>query len=200
MSLSLILGAAKLALEVGPAAIRGISSMFGGSDTANKVADMVENIDGVLGMTKEQKEMALINEMQDKLSPDKWVELERIKAEMQKEVTRRQELALNDKQQEHEQTQLTIRNGDNAKDEYVRHTRPKMARQSFFMMVLYIVAMEIMKANDFGTGADVYLALTIATPAFAYLGLRTIDGFAPYSKSSGDKVSGVLKSMIKGRQ
>ncbi|TOG93964.1 hypothetical protein CGI95_12270 [Vibrio parahaemolyticus] len=198
MSLSLILGAAKLAMEVGPAAIRGISSLFGGSETADKVADMVEQVDGALGMTKEQKEMSLINEMQ-KLPPESLVELERIKSEMQKEVTRRQQLLLEDKQQEHEQTQLTIRNGDNAKDEYVRHTRPKMARQSFFMMVLYIVAMEIMKANDFGTGADVYLALTIATPAFAYLGLRTIDGFAPYSKSSGDKVSGVLKSMIKGR-
>ncbi|TON12185.1 hypothetical protein CGH20_13800 [Vibrio parahaemolyticus] len=198
MSLSLILGAAKLAMEVGPAAIRGISSLFGGSETADKVADMVEQVDGALGMTKEQKEMSLINEMQ-KLPPESLVELERIKSEMQKEVTRRQELSLQDKQKEHEQTQLTIRNGDNAKDEYVRHTRPKMARQSFFMMVLYIVAMEFMKAKGLGYGADVYLALTIAAPAFAYLGLRTIDGFAPYSKSSGDKVSGVLKSMIKGR-
>ncbi|EGQ7799309.1 hypothetical protein I6Z03_002999 [Vibrio parahaemolyticus] len=199
MSLSLILGAAKLAMEVGPTAIRGISSMFGGSETANKVADMVEQVDSVIGMSKDNKAMSLAQKLQT-LPPESLVELERIKVEMEKEVTRRQQLSLEDKQQEHEQTQLTIRNGDNAKDEYVRHTRPKMARQSFFMMVLYIVAMEIMKANDFGTGADVYLALTIATPAFAYLGLRTIDGFAPYSKSSGDKVSGVLKSMIKGRQ
>ncbi|ELB2040596.1 hypothetical protein QNZ60_000551 [Vibrio parahaemolyticus] len=199
MSLSLILGAAKLAMEVGPAAIRGISSMFGGSETANKVADMVEQVDSVIGMSKDNKAMSLAQKLQT-LPPESLVELERIKVEMEKEVTRRQQLSLEDKQQEHEQTQLTIRNGDNAKDEYVRHTRPQMARQSFFMMVLYIVAMEIMKANDFGTGADVYLALTIATPAFAYLGLRTIDGFAPYSKSSGDKVSGTLKSMLKGRQ
>ncbi|HGZ7313146.1 TPA: hypothetical protein ACOL2D_002494 [Vibrio parahaemolyticus] len=199
MSLSLILGAAKLAMEVGPAAIRGISSMFGGSVTADKVAEMVEQVDSVIGMSKDNKAMSLAQKLQT-LPPESLVELERIKVEMEKEVTRRQQLSLEDKQQEHEQTQLTIRNGDNAKDEYVRHTRPKMARQSFAMMVLYIVAMEIMKANDFGTGADVYLALTIATPAFAYLGLRTIDGFAPYSKSSGDKVSGALKSMIKGRQ
>ncbi|HIF6018616.1 TPA: hypothetical protein ACX3GV_000105 [Vibrio parahaemolyticus] len=199
MSLSLILGAAKLAMEVGPAAIRGISSMFGGSVTADKVAEMVEQVDSVIGMSKDNKAMSLAQKLQT-LPPESLVELERIKVEMEKEVTRRQQLSLEDKQQEHEQTQLTIRNGDNAKDEYVRHTRPKMARQSFIMMVLYIVAMEIMKANDFGTGADVYLALTIATPAFAYLGLRTIDGFAPYSKSSGDKVSGVIKSMIKGRQ
>jgi hypothetical protein len=198
MSLSLILGAAKLAMEVGPAAIRGISSLFGGSETADKVADMVEQVDGALGMTKEQKEMSLINEMQ-KLPPESLVELESIKAEMQKEVTRRQELSLQDKQKEHEQTQLTNRNGDNAKDEYVRQTRPAIARRSFWMMCLYVFAFEAFHANGLGDGADIYIALTIGAFAYAYFGLRTVDGFAPYSKSSGDKVSGVLKSMIKGR-
>lgn len=198
MSLSLILGAAKLAMEVGPAAIRGISSLFGGSETADKVADMVEQVDGALGMTKEQKEMSLINEMQ-KLPPESLVELERVKAEMQKEVTRRQELSLQDKQKEHEQTQLTIRNGDNATDERVRRTRPDIARSSFWMMCLYVFAFEALSAKGFGDGADIYVALTIGAFAYAYFGLRTVDGFAPYSKSSGDKVSGVLKSMIKGR-
>ncbi|EHA6962413.1 hypothetical protein ACEV8G_05105 [Vibrio parahaemolyticus] len=198
MSLSLILGAAKLAMEVGPAAIRGISSLFGGSETADKVADMVEQVDGALGMTKEQKEMSLINEMQ-KLPPESLVELESIKAEMQKEVTRRQELSLQDKQKEHEQTQLTIRNGDNATDERVRRTRPDIARSSFWMMCLYVFAFEALSAKGFGDGADIYVALTIGAFAYAYFGLRTVDGFAPYSKSSGDKVSGVLKSMIKGR-
>ncbi|MDT8844779.1 hypothetical protein [Vibrio parahaemolyticus] len=198
MSLSFILGAAKLAMEVGPAAIRGISSLFGGSETADKVADMVEQVDGALGMTKEQKEMSLINEMQ-KLPPESLVELERIKAEMQKEVTRRQELSLQDKQKEHEQTQLTIRNGDNATDERVRRTRPDIARSSFWMMCLYVFAFEALSAKGFGDGADIYVALTIGAFAYAYFGLRTVDGFAPYSKSSGDKVSGVLKSMIKGR-
>ncbi|EJG1589889.1 hypothetical protein CIF47_RS07285 [Vibrio parahaemolyticus] len=198
MSLSLILGAAKLAMEVGPAAIRGISSLFGGSETADKVADMVEQVDGALGMTKEQKEMSLINEMQ-KLPPESLVELERVKAEMQKEVTRRQEISLQDKQKEHEQTQLTIRNGDNATDERVRRTRPDIARSSFWMMCLYVFAFEALSAKGFGDGADIYVALTIGAFAYAYFGLRTVDGFAPYSKSSGDKVSGVLKSMIKGR-
>lgn len=123
MSLSLILGAAKLAMEVGPAAIRGISSMFGGSETADKVAGMVEQVDNALGMTKEQKEMALTRELQ-KLPPESLVELERIKVEMEKEVTRRMELQLGDKQTEHHETQTTIRNGDTAHDEYVRKNAP----------------------------------------------------------------------------
>ncbi len=199
MSLSLILGAAKLAMEVGPAAIRGISSMFGGSVTADKVAEMVEQVDSVIGMSKDNKAMSLAQKLQT-LPPESLVELERIKVEMEKEVTRRQQLSLEDKQQEHEQTQLTIRNGDNATDERVRRTRPDIARSSFWMMCLYVFAFEALSAKGFGDGADIYVALTIGAFAYAYFGLRTVDGFAPYSKSSGDKVSGVLKSMIKGRQ
>lgn len=200
MSLSLILGAAKLAMDVGPAAIRGISSLFGGSETAEKVADMVEQVDGALGMSKDQKEMALTREMQ-KLPPESLVELERIKVEMEKEITRRQQLALADKQAEHHETQTTIRNGDNASDEYVRQTRPKMARWAFIGMVLYILLFEGLKAFGVSNvGANYDLAMLIGGGAFAYLGLRTLDGFAPYSKSSGDKVAGVLANVMKGRK
>ncbi|WP_050940439.1 hypothetical protein [Vibrio harveyi] len=198
MALPLILGAAQLAMEVGPAVIRGISSLFGGSETANKVADMVENVDGALGMTKEQKTLSIANEMQ-KLPPESLVEIERLRVEMQKEVTRRQALALEDKQKEQEQTQLTIRNGDNATDEKVRRTRPDIARSSFWMMVLYTFAFEAMKAKGLGDGADIYMALTIGAHSLAYFGLRTADGWAPYSKSSGDKVAGSIKNMLKGR-
>ncbi|EMK5463015.1 hypothetical protein V9G51_001987 [Vibrio cholerae] len=199
MSLALITSVASLAMEYGPAAIRGISSLFGGSETADKVADAVEKADAMFGATKEQKELAVTRELQN-LPPEALIELEKIKVELEKQKTRRQELELNDKQAEHHETQTTIRNGDNAQDEYVRQTRPKMARQSFALMVLYIVGMEVLKAMNFGTGADTYLALTIGTPAFAYLGLRTVDGFAPYSKSSGDKVAGAIGNVIKGRK
>ncbi|ENG7519509.1 hypothetical protein ABVD55_002691 [Vibrio harveyi] len=198
MAFPLILGAAQLAMEVGPAVIRGISSLFGGSETANKVADMVESVDGALGMTKEQKTLSIANEMQ-KLPPESLVEIERLKVEMQKEVTRRQAQALEDKQKEQEQTQLTIREGDKSSDEYVRHTRPSIARSSFWMMTLYIFAFEAFKAKGMGAGADMYIAMTIGAPAIAYFGLRTWDGFAPYSKSSGDKVAGAIKNMLKGR-
>ncbi len=198
MSLSLILGAAKLAMEVGPAAIRGISSLFGGSETADKVAEMVEQVDGALGMTKEQKEMSLINEMQ-KLPPESLVELERIKTEMQKEITRRQELALLDKQAEHHETQTTIRAGDSSQDEYIRKTRPLMARQSMWALIIYCFVMELLSANDLGSGIDVWVAGILSTPAWAYLGLRTLDGFARYPKGSGDKVMGALGNVIKGR-
>ncbi|EKO3778219.1 hypothetical protein P0F24_003328 [Vibrio metschnikovii] len=198
MSLSLILGAAKLAMEVGPAALRGISSMFGGSETADKVANMVEQVDSALSMTKEQKEIALTREMQ-KLPPESLVELERIKVEMEKEVTRRMELQLVDKQAEHSETQATIRNGDTAEDPYIRKTRPLMARQSMWATMLYCFLMEMLSVLGYGSGIDLYAAGILSSPAWAYLGLRTLDGFAPHPKGSGGKSTGALLNVIKRR-
>lgn len=190
---------AALALEAGPAVIRGISSLFGGNETADKVAAAVENVDSALGMSKAQKEVSLTRQLQN-LPPESLVDLERIKAEMEKEITRRQELALADKQAEHHETQETIRAGDKAEDPYIRKTRPLMARQSFWGMIAYIFIFEAIKAYvPAASGADPWMALTIGTPAFAYLGLRTLDGFAKYPKGSGDKVMSTIGSVIKGR-
>ncbi|AZQ10145.1 hypothetical protein [Shewanella khirikhana] len=198
MSLAVILGAAKLAMEVGPAAIRGISSLFGGSDTADKVAEMVEQVDGVLGMTGSQKEAALARELQ-KLPAESLVELERLKIEMDREVTRRQQLAYEDAQSQHRETQETIRAGDKAEDPYIRTTRPLMARQSMWATMLYCLGMEALRATGYGSGVDVAVAALLSSPAWAFLGLRTLDGFAPYPKGSGAKVTGTLLNLFKGR-
>lgn len=202
MALPLIMAVAQMAMQVGPAAIRGISSMFGGSETAEKVASMVEQVDDVLGLSAEQKELALTRKMQT-LSPESMVELERIKVEMEKEITRRQELALADKQAEQRETQETIRAGDKAEDPYIRTTRPLMARQSMWATMLYCFLMEVLHAFGYGVGVDVSVAALLSSPAWAYLGLRTLDGFAPHPKSSGQKTIGALvnlgSNLIKGR-
>ena len=89
-----------------------------------------------------------------------------------------EELRLKDAQAEHEQQQLTIRNGDGADDEYVRHTRPMMARQSWYVVMAYIVGFEALKAlNLFGTGASWDLAMILIAPASAYIGFRSLDKY-----------------------
>lgn len=75
------------------------------------------------------------------------------------------------------QEQLTIR-GDNAEDKYVRHTRPMMARQSWYATMLYVIGFEALKALDiFKVGASWDLAMIIIAPAAAYLGFRSLDKF-----------------------
>ncbi|NOI14820.1 hypothetical protein [Vibrio hepatarius] len=200
MSLSVIAGVASLALEYGPAAIRGISSLFGGSDTADKVADAVEQADAMFGATKQQKELAITRELQ-KLPPECIVELEQIKVKLEEQKTRRMELELGDEQAEHHETQTTIRNGDNADDQYVRRTRPRQAKQSWWAGTLYIFGSIIAEMAGFAdSGPDVKTAAVLYIVCWGYHGLRTADGFAPYSKSSGDKVMGAIGNVIKGRK
>ncbi|MGU5699501.1 hypothetical protein ACV1D9_20380 [Aeromonas allosaccharophila] len=195
MPLPLIPALAALAVQQGPAMIRGIASLFGGSDTANKVADIVEQVSGV-GMTAEQQQAAIERHLGGIYSPEERAELERIKVELEKEQTRRRELETADLQAEQATTQQTIREGDGAKDEYVRHTRPLMARQSWQAGALYIVLFTVLRAFGYGDGPDFEMAMLMLTPAWAYMGLRTLDGFAPHPKASGQKVGAVITGTV----
>lgn len=97
-------------------------------------------------------------------------------ASIREHVRAMTEMQLKDAQAEHEQQQLTIRGGDVAEDEYVRHTRPLMARQSWYVTASYVVAFEGAKAAGlFTTGAVMELAMVLIAPAAAYLGFRTAD-------------------------
>lgn len=113
----------------------------------------------------------------------------------------RQKMVLADGQAEHHETQETIRNGDNAVDEYVRRTRPLMARLSLYSSIFYVLLLSIgLQAASVASAAghliampepDWNIALMLATPALGYLGFRTLDGFARFSKSSKHKLPAV---------
>ncbi len=191
----LIPALAALAVQQGPTLIRGIAGLFGGSDTANKVADMVEQVSG-LGLTAAQQQASIEEQLNRITDPAVLVELQKLKNELEKEQTRRLELQLADQQSEQATTQQTIREGDTNHDEYVRHTRPLMARQSWQASAIYVVLFTILKAFGYGEGPDFDMVLLLLTPAWAYLGLRTLDGFAPHPKASGQKVGAALTSTV----
>lgn len=191
----LIPALAALAVQQGPAMIRGIASLFGGSDTANKVADMVEQVSGI-DLTAAQQQASIEEQLNRITDPSVLVELQRLKNELEKEQTRRMELQLADQQSEQATTQQTIRDGDGAKDEYVRHTRPLMARQSWYATALYVLAFEGLRVAGYGDGADISVIAMLSSPAWAYMGLRTLDGFAPHPKSSGQKVQSAVTGAV----
>ena len=95
-----------------------------------------------------------------------------------------EEMRLKDEQEAHRQQQETIRSGDNAEDQYVRHTRPTMARQSWYVTAAYVVGFEAAKAAALTTiGANWELAMLLGAPAAAYLGFRTVDKFTQTRKA-----------------
>ena len=168
MALPLLALAAKLLpfASLVPDVIRA----FGGgkqADAAEKMVDIAKAVtghaDGDAAVTAIGKDPALQFQYQQALIA------ERLKfAEME----------YADKQHAHEQQQATIRGGDQAQDEYVRHTRPLMARQSWYATAAYIVLFEAAKMGGYGTGSSWEMAMVLMTPAAAYLGFRTGDKFA----------------------
>lgn len=102
-------------------------------------------------------------------------------------------LAITDKQHQHEQQQETIRSGDNAEDEYVRRTRPKIARRSFVAGAAYVLIFELIAAFTDFEGADMALAGAIFSPALAYMGFRTLDAF---SKHKGPGMGASIKPLV----
>lgn len=97
-------------------------------------------------------------------------------ASIREHVRLMEEQRLKDEQAAHKEQQETIRSGDNAEDLYVRHTRPRMARQSWYVTAAYVVAFEAFEVFGVASsGADWELAMLLGAPAAAYLGFRTLD-------------------------
>jgi len=68
--------------------------------------------------------------------------------------------------------------GDTPEDEYVRHTRPKMARQSYIALIAYCAGCAIYHAIEGTNIFDATLAGLLSSPALGYIGMRTSDKFA----------------------
>jgi hypothetical protein len=84
-------------------------------------------------------------------------------------------LELDDAQKSHAEQQNTIRSGDSAEDEYVRHTRPMMARQSWWATGAYVLLSEGAKIAGYGDGCSFEAAMVLVSPAAAYIGFRSVD-------------------------
>lgn len=147
-----------------------------GSDKSAEAADAMVRVARVVTGESDGETAAnrIINDPALQLQYQQMLSGERIKFS---------EMAYQDKQHAHQQQQETIRGGDSSDDTYVRHTRPKMARQSWYGTFLYVSVFEVLEAYGKGTGADWDIALILLSPAAAYLGFRTGDKFAEAWKS-----------------
>ncbi|MBA5235271.1 hypothetical protein [Pectobacterium aroidearum] len=188
---------ASVLLNAGPALVRTVGGWFG-SDTAkaaDSVAGIVESVNNAINPQDKQR---VLEQALAKLPPEQLVQLESLKVQLQQIQLERKKATLADQQAAHHEQQETIRNGDNATDEYVRQTRPKMARLSLYSAIGYVLLMTIgQQAGAIAAASghvinmpepDWDIALMLCTPALGYLGFRTLDGFARYSKSSKHKV------------
>lgn len=186
-------------LKAGPSLVRTVGGWFGSDSTTAKAADsvasIVETVNGAINPADQQR---VLEQKLAQLPPEQLVQLETLKVQLQQFQLERDKAQMADQQAAQHEQQETIRNGDNATDEYVRQTRPLMARLSLYSSIAYVMIMSLGQQAGAVAGAfghaftmpepDWDLALMLATPALGYLGFRTLDGFARYSKSSKHKV------------
>lgn len=190
---------ASVLLKAGPSLVRTVGGWFGSDSTTAKAADsvasIVETVNGAINPADQQR---VLEQKLAQLPPEQLVQLETLKVQLQQFQLERDKAQIADQQAAHHEQQETIRNGDNATDEYVRQTRPLMARLSLYSSIAYVMIMSLGQQAGAVVGAfghafsmpepDWDIALMLATPALGYLGFRTLDGFARYSKSSKHKV------------
>lgn len=96
-------------------------------------------------------------------------------ADVRRHIETMERLKREDDQHQHQQTQETIRAGDASLDEYVRKTRPKMARESWYATMIYCLVCLLVEAYNGADLFNIYVAGILSAPAWAYLGLRTTD-------------------------
>lgn len=184
-------------MKAGPSVLRSIGSWFG-SDAAKAADSVAEIVETVNSAVSPQDQQRVLEQKLAQLPPEQLVKLEGLKVQLEQFQLERDKARLADQQAAHHEQQETIRNGDDSVDEYVRRTRPLMARLSLYSSVIYVLLMAIgQQAAAIATAMghamtmpepDWDIALMLATPALGYLGFRTLDGFARYSKSSKHKL------------
>lgn len=188
---------ASVLLKAGPSLVRTVGGWFGGdaARAADSVAGIVETVSSAINPAEQQR---VLEQKLAQLPPEQLVQLESLKVQLEQYQLERDKAVLADQQAAHHEQQETIRNGDNATDIYVRQTRPLMARLSLYSSIAYVMLMSLGQqagaiASAFGhaftmPAPDWDISLMLATPALGYLGFRTLDGFARYSKSSKHKI------------
>ena len=158
---------------------RGLIGLAGATAMGNVPAAVASLASMVGQATGETEPLAAMAKLQQ--SPEVMLKLEELakSAEADIRLSHREMLRmrLEDAQKEQEEQQKTIRNGDSSDDEYVRRTRPKMARESWYATMAYALVAGIARAFGVENVWQIEIAMVLISPAAAYMGFRTIDKF-----------------------
>lgn len=153
---------------------KGLTGLVGSMLTGNVAGAVASGVSLIAGATGTDDPLKALNRLQS--DPQTLIKLEELANQEQASIREHIQEIERIKLQGFLSGQETIRTGDTAQDQYVRMTRPRMARQSWFATIAYCLGSAVALYNQ----VDLFqfeIALILSTPAWAYLGLRTIDKF-----------------------
>lgn len=179
-------------IEWGPTLIRTVGGLFGGktTETANTVADLVDQVKGLPGSVAEAK---LAAEMA-KLPPETLLAFEQVKVRLAEIEKEREANRLAAETAQHIATQETARVDSQSTDEYVRRTRPELARKSAYVTFAYALitgalfpVINVIWAAELAgaklPGPDTWIIGALFSPCLAYVGARSVDAFSSRGKT-----------------
>lgn len=179
---------AQLLLSAGPSLIRMAGRAFGdkGERVGNTIADVVEAVKGKPAVVAE----ASINQAVAGMTPDEMSIFSQMQIRLAEIAADREKNQLNHDLGIYTQEQETHRTEAAEGTDYVKETRPKIARQSAAITFIYVLSFEFIKtiyvALDLEhSGADWQIAGALISPCLGYMGMRTIDAFSKWKTAPG---------------
>jgi hypothetical protein len=179
-------------LQAGPSLIRAVGGLFGGdtAKTADSVANVVEGVRGLPDAVAQAK----LGEHIAQMTPEQQQALGAIQVQLAKIDQEREAARLAAETAQQAQSQETARAEVQSGDEYVRHTRPMLARYSAYVTFAYalITGLVFPAATAITAlwgikldlpGPQSIVAATLFSPCLSYIGARTVDAFSKTGKT-----------------
>ena len=150
--------------KLAPGVIRAAGELLGGKarDAAGVVADVLDGGGDLSGAV-------------ESMPAEIRVELGRLANEATALDNERRARELQHEETLHTETQKTARSEQEHGTAYVKETRPRIARQSFYAGSFYVIALALLQSAGHGGGPDAIIAATLFSPCLGYLGVRTVD-------------------------
>jgi len=172
-------------MTAGPSLLRMAGSWFGGNtkEVANKTADIVEQVRNLPG-DQAQKH---VDQMVKAMPAEQQAELEKLANEAARIKSEQKQAELQAGVQMHADSMETIRSEYAHGDDYVKHTRPMLARRSFWAGTIYVfITTTIAIVHSFlgaspgepaavFAGPDMGIAGALYSPCVWYFTMRTTD-------------------------
>ena len=170
----------------GPALIRTVGTLFGGKteEASKSIANLV---DSVRGMPADMAEVELARRM-GTVPPEMLIAFETARIKLAEIERDREANTLNAQTAQTQAIQLTAQIEAQSTDDYVRRTRPGIARKSLWATLAYASVTGVLFPGLNAVyalalpGVQEWLVLALFTPCLTYIGARTVDGFTTKGK------------------
>ena len=172
-------------LANGPSMLRMAGNLFGGKTKA--IADGVAGVmDAAQGKSAVEQRHALEKHI-NQLSVEDIEKLNAVKIRLEELAIEREKNRQVHEQVMHSETQQTARAEQEHGNDFVKETRPKIARQSFLAGTIYILVAESARiiTSAWGgdiSGADWTLAAALFAPCGGYIGVRSWDKMKEFNR------------------